>query len=503
MWGIGSLLAGLVALITFLSFRFIDDRSLAIVVLCCGVAAEAFLIAGVFSVRRNISAAAHPTHESLASRSTTPSLGLSAEHERACRTCESLADSGERQALQRELSISREKLRLALECGTIGMWYQDLSRDEVELSDNLRALYGFEPGRIVSPAEVFARIHPDDQAKLIDLQKNLGGNVNDIDVEYRVVDHTGRTHWCVGKGRVLRGANGEQLTSHGVVVDVTDIKEAALQIERMNQQIQRQAAELRLVNEELESFSYSVSHDLRAPLRSINGFGQALVEDCAAQLDDAARDYLDRICNNARRMGELIDDLLALSRLSRWQYHPTTVNLTAEARSIVAELRTRDPARTVEITIDEAMTTEGDGHLLRTALQNLLENAWKYTAHNPAATIHFGRRNGPRRVEYFVADNGAGFDMTYAGKLFQPFQRLHAAHEFEGNGIGLATVRRIIQRHGGEVWAEGKVGRGAIISFTIEVKGEPDAFQDDSAGRGQSRRRRIDSARAQEEQYPQ
>jgi light-regulated signal transduction histidine kinase (bacteriophytochrome) len=220
-------------------------------------------------------------------------------------------------------------------------------------------------------------------------------------------------------------------------------------------------------NRELEAFSYSVSHDLRAPLQSIDGFSLALLEDYQNLLDDRGNDYLRRVRNATRRMADLIDDLLKLSRLTRGELNLATVDLSALARTVAAELQKSQPRRQVSFGCAEGLTATGDPNLLKVVLDNLLGNAWKFTGKKEAATIEFGFAEIEGRAAYFVKDNGSGFDMSYADKLFVTFQRLHLEREFPGTGIGLSLVQRIIRRHGGEVWAKGQVGRGATFYFTL------------------------------------
>jgi two-component system, NtrC family, sensor kinase len=225
--------------------------------------------------------------------------------------------------------------------------------------------------------------------------------------------------------------------------------------------------ELERKNRELEAFSYSVSHDLRAPLRSIDGFSQALIEDYADRLDPKGHNYLQRVRAAAQRMGELIDDLLELSRVGRAELSFTPVDLSEIARQVVAELQRADPDRQVSMAIEEGLIADADSRLMRVALENLFGNAWKFTTQAAAPHIIFRCEDTEHGPAFVVRDNGAGFDMSYAAKLFRPFQRLHGATEFPGTGIGLATVHRIIDRHGGRVWADGAVGRGAAISFSM------------------------------------
>jgi signal transduction histidine kinase len=230
-------------------------------------------------------------------------------------------------------------------------------------------------------------------------------------------------------------------------------------------------------NKDLESFSYSVSHDLRAPLRSIDGFSKALLARHADQLDAQGRSYLERVRAATTRMSTLIDDLIELSRISRGPLRRKSVNLTDVATEVVAELRRQHPGRAVTVDVQHGLTAQADARLTTVILENLIGNAWKFTAKRAQAHISIGRSvvdcvdGAGGTTAFFVRDDGAGFDHAYAAALFQPFQRLHADAEFEGTGIGLATVRRIVARHGGRIWAESEVDRGAIFLFTLG--GEP------------------------------
>jgi DNA-binding response OmpR family regulator len=225
--------------------------------------------------------------------------------------------------------------------------------------------------------------------------------------------------------------------------------------------------ELELKNNELEAFSYSVSHDLRAPLRSIDGFSEALLEDYSAVLDDRGRDYLRRVRAASTRMAELIDDLLLLSRVTRADLNREALDLAVIARHVFAELVRREPERNVELVVAKELPAVGDPRLLQVALENLLGNAWKFTRERPAAHLEVGFSREGDEPAYYVRDDGAGFDMTYAARLFRPFQRLNPESRFPGTGIGLATIQRIVSRHGGRVWAEGTPGQGAAFWFTL------------------------------------
>jgi signal transduction histidine kinase len=247
------------------------------------------------------------------------------------------------------------------------------------------------------------------------------------------------------------------------------------EVQGLNRTLERNVSELRALNDELGAFAYSVSHDLRAPLRSIDGFSQILLEDKGAVLGDDGRKHLDRVRAAAGRMGSLIDDLLLLSRLTRDEMTPRSVDLTLLARSVVDDLRVREPQRQVEFESNGAVAATCDERLIRIALTNLLGNSWKFTRKREPAHVSFGGEQRDGESVFFVTDDGVGFDMRYADKLFGAFQRLHNASDFEGTGIGLATVQRIIHRHGGRVWAESEVGKGTTFYFTLPPGDVPEA----------------------------
>ena len=238
--------------------------------------------------------------------------------------------------------------------------------------------------------------------------------------------------------------------------------------------VELRTAELMVANKNLEAFTYSVAHDLRSPLRALSGYGEALTEDYGDRLDETGRWFIERIQAATERMSALIDDLLLLAQVSRAEMSLGPVDLSAEVAAIADELQAREPGRRVRFAIQDGVWVNADRTLIRTVVQNLVENAWKYTSKRDGATIEFGATAAEDAgVCCYVRDNGAGFDPAFTGKLFQPFQRLHAVTDFPGTGIGLASVRRIVERHGGRAWAEGAVGRGATFYFTLKARETP------------------------------
>lgn len=269
------------------------------------------------------------------------------------------------------------------------------------------------------------------------------------------------------------------MINQNLQAEVEQRQRAQIEINELNLQLERRVtertAELAASNRELEAFSYSVSHDLRAPLRAMDGFSLALSEDYADKLDEEGRDYLRRIREASQRMDRLIAGMLALSRMTRSEMHPTVIDMSTLAESIACEIEKSNPNRRVKWHIAEGLTVSADPTLLRIMLENLLGNAWKFTSKHPEARIEVGSL--PREAAYFVRDDGAGFDMAYNAKLFAAFQRLHTADEFEGTGIGLATVQRIVRRHGGRIWAEAEVEKGAAFYFTLSSNPDPREIQ--------------------------
>ena len=285
-------------------------------------------------------------------------------------------------------------------------------------------------------------------------------------------DENKKTHWFEIDSYPLKNSEGQIIGVIQSIKDITSQKVAENKLVQLNkeldQRVKQRTAQLEAANKELEAFSYSVSHDLRAPLVRIDGFSQLLLDSHAEQLDEEGQHYLNRIRSSVLLMSELIDDLLDLSRVSRSELEVREVNLSDIAEKIIRGLKESEPQRKADVEIEGDLKVRGDARLLARALDNLFNNAWKFTSKREVAKIEFGVAQRSPVLVFFVRDNGAGFNNEYADQLFAPFRRLHSSKEFPGNGVGLATVQRIIHRHGGKIWAEGKVDRGAIFYFTLQ-----------------------------------
>jgi signal transduction histidine kinase len=351
----------------------------------------------------------------------------------------------------------------------MGIWVLDLRSETVARSPLLPTPY--EGPAPATKQEFLERVHPDDRAGVEGaLADCADGRTPTYERVFRVVRRDGTAQWNESKGQVFRDRNGVPERMAGTIVDVTERVAAEEKIRRLNEGLERTVAErtsaLEASNRELEAFAHSVSHDLRAPLRTISGFAQALEEDVGAGLGESGAASLARIRAATERMDELIRSLLNLSRISRSELHRTEVDLSAIASSIGADLARAHPGRTVELVVASGLRADADQALVRVILTNLLENAWKFTARKERPRVEIGATPGEETV-YFVRDDGVGFDMAFASKLFGAFQRLHPTREFPGTGLGLATVQRAVHRHGGRVWAESEPDRGAKFSFTL------------------------------------
>ena len=372
------------------------------------------------------------------------------------------------------LRESERRLRLATEAAHMGTWERDLKNNKHLWSPTEEQLMGYETGTFPGTFEAFFElVHPDSHAALAAAQEKARETGNySAELQFRLRD--GRTRWGLVRGQIIYDDQGKPERMVGVDLDITSQKESTEQIARLNekleQRVQERTAELEASNKELEAFCYSVSHDLRAPLRSIDGFSALVVEECQSFMDATSLDYLQRVRAAAQQMGLLINDLLQLSRVTRCELRREQVDLSALANAVAGELKASQPNRPVRLSVEPGMVGLGDPHLLRVVLENLLSNAWKFTSLEREPHVEFRAMHENGLTAYFVRDNGAGFEMEYVHKLFTPFQRLHSVSDFPGTGVGLASVQRIIQRHGGRVWAEGAVGRGATFYFTLQTE---------------------------------
>ena len=292
-----------------------------------------------------------------------------------------------------------------------------------------------------------------------------------INKEEKIPKRDGSLRWLLTSKVPLKDNDGNIIGVVGIGRDISDRKEADEEIRRLNAELEERVlsrtAELEIAVRELETFSYSVSHDLRAPLRAINGFSLALLEDKADALDDEGKSHLNRIIQSTKRMSKIVDDLLKLSKVTQVEMSREEIDLGSVARSILDDFKMGAPERKVEVIIEAGMIVLGDTSLIRILMENLLNNAWKFTSKREMAHIEVGKTELEEKAVYYVQDNGAGFDMAYASRLFNAFQRLHTPAEFEGTGIGLATVGRIIKRHGGKVWALSAVDQGSTFYFML------------------------------------
>lgn len=393
------------------------------------------------------------------------------------------------------LQESESRWKFALEGAGDGVWDYDVVRGTVFYSKRWKEMLGYGEHELADHLSTFESLaHPDDmRATMRILQQNIDSGDKSFVSEHRMRCKDGSWKWISSRGMVVEwDAQGHATRMIGTHTDIsarrlaeqqmarllaqTEQAHAALRVanDTMESQVHERTAQLERANQELEAFSYSVSHDLRSPLRGIDGWSLALQEDYAALLDAQGQQYLGRVRSETQRMGQLIDGMLELSRLGRAALAPRAFDLSALAQTVAARVRDANRERIIEFHIEAGLQGYGDEPLLEAVLHNLLENAAKFTQHRTPARIEFGlmQTADPQSQQpvaaLFVRDNGAGFDMQYAAKLFGVFQRLHKSSEFPGTGIGLATVQRIVQRHGGAIWADAAVDRGATFYFTLK-----------------------------------
>jgi PAS domain S-box-containing protein len=383
--------------------------------------------------------------------------------------CSSIRDVSERKRVQLALKFSEERFSSAFEHAAIGKALVTSGGRCFKVNRALCDLVGYSSEELL--AKTFNDItFPEDidaDRSLVD--RLLAGEIPSFHIEKRFVHRDKHLVYGLLSVSLVRDELSQEFYFVSQIQDITERKFVEEKINDLNNELSRRNSELSAINKELESFSYSVSHDLRAPLRAIHGFSQALVEDAQDKLGPQEKEHLSRVRAAAVRMGQLIDDLLALARTSRRELTREDVDLSRLADEVVSQLRTSDPDRNLRVDIAKGLAANGDKHLFRVLLENLLGNAWKFTSKRLDGQIEFGsQQHSEGERVYYIRDNGAGFDMKYAGKLFGAFQRLHDANEFPGTGVGLASVQRIVHRHGGRIWAESVVGQGTTFYFTLD-----------------------------------
>jgi PAS domain S-box-containing protein len=378
------------------------------------------------------------------------------------------------------LRKSEQSLREAQRIAHIGNWEWDVERDYVYKSEEVLRIFGRRAEELANYESIITSVHPDDREAVIMRFREAIDKEKAYSVDARIKRGDGGERIVHFQGEVVRGSSGKTVRMAGTVQDITERKLAEDEVVKLNRELEQRVEErtldLKRANEdlaaaktEIETFTYSVAHDLRSPLRLIDGFTLLLLKKQRDKLDRDGQDHLERIRASSKRMGQLIDDLMNLSFVMRAEVVTASVDLSAIAMTIAVDLEKADPEKKSNFVIEEDLVALGDEKLLRMVLENLLGNAWKFTSKKDEPFIEFRRCGEEAGMEVFcVKDNGVGFDLAHAERLFRPFQRLHTHDEFPGTGVGLATVKRIIQRHGGRVWAEGSAGEGAVFYFTLQ-----------------------------------
>ncbi len=378
-------------------------------------------------------------------------------------------DLSERIAAEQAIRASEQRYRTMFESAPEGVWIIGADARTLEVNQHLCDLLGYarDDMRGKEPTDFTDA----ENTRIFEEQKDRRATTHRRNYEIALQHRDGHNIPVHFSSTNLYDEDGKLAAALAFVTDNRERKSHEREMRRLHEELEQRVIErtraLQTANRELEAFSYSVSHDLRAPLRAINGFSHALAEEYGNLLDDNGKNYLSRVRAGSERMGELIDHILELSQLSRRDMDITPVDLSALANDAATEIQDGEPERQVDWIVAPDLQARADAVLLRVVLMNLLGNAWKYTARCSRAKIEFGLGETQGRQAFFVRDNGAGFDMAHVGKLFGAFQRLHSPADYPGNGIGLATVARIIHRHGGDVWAEGRPGEGATFYFTL------------------------------------
>jgi PAS domain S-box-containing protein len=370
----------------------------------------------------------------------------------------------EQKKVEQSLQESRKDLARAQQVSHTGNWRLDISQNKLQWSEETYRIFGIPFGTPMTYEKFLSTIDPEDKEK-VDKKWKAALDGAPYDIEHRIVVGD-KVKWVRERAELEFDGQGKLSGGFGTVHDMTERKQA-------EESLNRYTRDLEEAVEELESFSYSVSHDLRQPLRAIDGFSQAVIEGYEDRLDERGKDYLNRVRKSSQLMSQLIDDILKLTKVARADMYWERVDLSEMVKSIARELEAAQPERKAQFTIASGVIANGDKELLEIMLRNIIGNAWKFTGKRERTDIQFGSSRQNRSNVCFIKDNGAGFDMRYSDKLFKPFQRLHREEDYPGTGIGLASAQRIIHRHGGRIWAESGVGKGTTIYFTCDFRMEP------------------------------
>ena len=384
-----------------------------------------------------------------------------------------LEEIQDRSRIEADLRKSEERFKVVGRATNDAVWDWDLETNELWWSEGFHQILGCSPEEIQADVDSWYRcVHPEDCERVVHgIHQAIESGQRVWSAEYRFCRKDGSYAFIIDRGFVMHDARGKPMRMIGAMMDITQRRRAEEEIKQLNADLEKRVAErtrqLEMANRELESFSYSVSHDLRAPLRAIQGFSKILLDEYRSQFPAEAVPYLDLIEGSGRRMGHLIDDLLALSKLGRHELRFSEINMRDLVEKVVVELLPAPVTRQIEFKLSRLPPCRADETLIRQVWINLLSNAIKFTGSREKAIIEVGSCHEAENEVYFVRDNGAGFDMAHAGRLFGVFQRLHSAEEFEGTGVGLAIVQRLVHRMGGRVWAESQLNEGAVFYFAL------------------------------------